>query len=593
MSFISENLEREIRNRIELLSNEEKYINNFLNSIDSTSSSSIDDSNQRGTATPHYMGAANTFVANPSNVGIGVLARMIETDATVLSSVQFKSLMMLSKIGEYQHDNDEIAEFVRDFVKNMKNPTWTESLEGQSSNGAYGFSVSEIIWGINKKMQKVPLRIPTYHPSTIAFEVDQFGNVCDDGVIQFVIQYAQNANPNYYYQRYQNGFTVANPFTTPEDRLLPTRVPFISNYGLLRIPRKKVVHHVSNSMLSFGSPYGKTSVRSAHLAWQLKVFFMKQMGVAGKRQASPFVWATAPQNANQVQYDVNGITKQVNPREALRDILANRETDDSVVTGPESAGYKITAIAQQMDLNQFLAVLNWLDTQIFRAFLLPSLVMTDGSAGSRALGDKHFQVVDWIAGEEAKKFCDTIINSVIKQAIEYNFGEQDDYGHFTQRPQSIEERERLANIFSTLGNSGFMKSYDEKDGEFVRSSLHLPKQEKSFYTEPMPNFDPIDLPDDVETINPTERSNDDASDEPKTELETKSDSAFNGAQVTAVVNVVTSVSTGQIPLQTGKEILKSMFGFTDEQATRLLHDDIIKEVNEKEKEASDKDDAKE
>lgn len=76
---------------------------------------------------------------------------------------------------------------------------------------------------------------------------------------------------------------------------------------------------------------------------------------------------------------------------------------------------------------------------------------------------------------------------------------------------------------------------------------------------------------------------------PKTQdeaqLETKSDAAFNGAQVTAVVNVVTSVSTGEIPLQTGIEILKSMFGFSDEQASRLLPPDIISKVADKEKES--------
>lgn len=494
---MSPSLAAELESRIASLEQEDRYVKDIFKSINYGGVSSVADnktSDQKGTLVPVYFGAIDTFVANPSNVGIGILARMIETDPTVLSAVQFKSLMMLSKVGEYQNaKNPEIQDFVRRFLKRMDAPNWKKSLEAQSSAGGYGFSTSEIMWGLNNKNQKVPWKIKTYHPSTICFELDPYGDVTPEGVIQFVVQHAQISNPNNYFPFFQSGFLVRNPFETPTDRLLPYRMPFINNYGIVRIPKNKVIHHTNNSMLSFGSPYGKTSVRTAHLAWQLKVFFMKQMGIGGKRQASPFLWGTAPFNQNKVRIkDKDGKQVDVNPIDALTDILARREGDDAVVTGPEVMGYKITAIASQMDLNQFLAVLNWLDVQIFRGFLLPSLVMTDGSAGSRALGDKHFQIVDRIAEEEACNFSETIISQMIKPAIDMNFGEQDDYGHFAQRPQSIEERERLANMFTNLGNAGWMRPFDQKDGDYVRSTLHLPEQEESFYTEPMPNMPGMD-----------------------------------------------------------------------------------------------------
>lgn len=497
-TFLSAQLAREIENRIVELEAEDQHMKDFLSDfgIGSSSSSILDSTGQIGTVVPRYFAAMDTFIANPSNVSVGIIARMIETDPTIMSAVQFKSLMMLSKIGEYQHEEEEIADFVRAFLSRMDGPTWKESMEGQSSHGGYGFSTSEIVWGLNKQNQKVPLRVPNYHPSTIAFEVDAFGNITPNGVIQFVIQNAQIENPNQYFPYFQYGFNVKNPFETLQDRLLPYRMPFINNYGLARIPKKSVIHHICNSQLSFGSPYGKSPVRTMHLAWQLKVFMTKRLGIAGKRQASPFIWATAPHNQNQVKYKdpkTGNITeKMINPIEALTDLLSQREGDDSVVTGPESIGYKLQAIANNMDLNQYLDVLNWLDTQMFRAALLPSLVMTDGAAGSRALGDKHFQVVDRIAEEEAGKFGETIIKQMIKRAIDENFGEQDDYGHFAQRPQNIEERERLANMFNGLANTGFMRAYDQKDGDFVRSSLHLPEQDESFYAAAMPNLGPID-----------------------------------------------------------------------------------------------------
>ena len=498
---ISLNLEFELTRKIEELDNEEQYFKSLLRSIDpgSTSSSILDGQGQVGVTIPRYFGSADTFVTNPSNVGIGILARMIETDPTVLSAIQFKTLMMISKVGEYQHEVEEIQDYVRDFISKMYGPTWKESLESQASKYGYGFSLSEKIWGLNKKNQKVPVKVKTYHPSTICFEVDQYGEITPNGVVQFVIQNTQTGNPNFYMPQFQYGFQVKNPFETPNDRLLPYRMPFLNNYGLTRIPRDKVIHHVNSAGLSFGSPYGKTSVRTAHLSWQLKVYFMKQMGVAAKRQATPFLWGTAPFNQNKVRVTrPDGVEEDLNPVDALSKILAAKQTDDSIVTGPENLGYKLSAIASQADQNQFLAVLNWLDTQIFRAFLLPSLVMTDGSAGSRALGDKHFQVVDRIAEEEAQTFMQAIVDQLIRPAIAMNFGEQDNYGHFAQRPQNIEERERLSNMFVALGNAGWMKPYDPADGDYVRSTLHLPEQDESFYAQPMPNYEPINGPDDSE-----------------------------------------------------------------------------------------------
>lgn len=489
-------LQQALSERISLLEGERKYIDDFLAGIGSMRSSATDN-DQVGVGIPRWFGAGNTFISNPSNVGVGVISRMIETDDTVLSAVHFKSIMMLSKIGEYQNDNKEHEDFVREFLTKMYGPTWTEAREAMSSHAGFGFSVSEVIWGMDQRNRKVPKRIKTYHPSTLCFEVDEWGDVTEDGIVQFVVQHGQYANPNHYMPSNGSGLPTKNPFETPVDRVLPYRQPFTNTYGIVRIPRAKCIHHVQNNMLSFGSPYGKTSVRTAHLAWQLKVFFMRQLGIAGKRQASPFIWGTAPHQNNKVKLtDGNGNSKEVSPIEALNELLANRQTDDSIVTGPATAGYSLQAIAADMDLNEFLDVIDHLNSYMFRAFLLPSLVMTDGQAGSRSLGDKHFEIVDRIAEEEAFNFGQTIVNQMIRKAIVDNYGEQENYGHFAQRPQSLDERERLAGMFSNLCTAGVMRAYDKTDNEYIRSTLHLPKQEESFYQAPMPNFPPAANPED-------------------------------------------------------------------------------------------------
>lgn len=447
---------------------------------------------QFGTTIPMvFASAQDNFIIDPSNVGQGILSRMIKTDDTVSAGVQFKIMMVLSKIGEYTHENEEIMSFVQDFLSRMKRPSWEGTMESMMSYVGYKFSVSEIIWGLNKELQKVPLKCVTYHPTTVAFEVDQSGDITPDGVIQFVRRDSQLSNPNRRFTQVQTGFNVKNPFSTPVDRIMPTRVPYFTTIGLVRIPRNKVVHHAGMQFDGFGNPYGNSAVRTAHLAWQLKQFIMKQMGIATKRKATPKIWATAPKGGQVVEVTIDGEKKHLTAREALRQMLLNIENTDSFVTGPEDEGYKMEVLADQVGLDQYVNLINACNVWIMRCFLLPSLVLTDGQAGSRSLGDKHFQIVDRIAESEADRFTETLINDLIQPAIEKNFGEQDDYGSFARRPQTLEERERLARVFGDLTVSGYMSPASQVDVDHVRDVLSLPEQAPGFL-QPGPDDDGID-----------------------------------------------------------------------------------------------------
>lgn len=437
---------------------------------------------QMGTEIPMLYGFNSNFLVNPSNIGTGILARMIELDDTIASAHMFSNLMVLAKIGEYHNENSEISDFVNESLSKLIRPTWQESKESQLSSRGFGFSVTEKVYGLNKKYQKVPARLPTYHPSTIAFEVDETGQITEKGILQFVLANNQFNNPNNIWPKVNYGWKVKNPFETPTDRLLPARIPFLYQYGLTRIPRDKVIHHIGNAGMAFGNPYGKTPVRTAHALWQLKVFFMKQMGIAGKRNATSKLWGTAPKGEASVKMrGADGIEKLVSPREAVRRMISEAETDDGIVTGTEAEGYKIEVLQSMANLGDFVTVINAIDVWMFRCWLLPSLVMTDGSAGSRSLGDKHFEIVDHVAGSDAEKFNKTLMIDFIQPMIIDNYGEQNDYGSFTNRPQSTQEREILANIFSSLTTSGWMKPHVKEDMDFVRKTLSLPKDmDRSF-----------------------------------------------------------------------------------------------------------------
>ena len=451
---------------------------------------------QFGTSIPRAFIAGNAnFIVDPSNVGTGILDRMIKTDDTISSAIQFKIMMIISKIGEYQHEKTEIKEHVQGFLKSLRGPSWRQSMQGMLSYHGYKFSASEVNFGLNPDLKKVPIQIKTYHPSTMAFEVDDNGEITEDGILQFSNQHTQFSNPNFRFSAIRHGFTVKNPFSTPIDRLHPFRIPFFSQIGMVRIPRNKVIHMTGLNFNTFGNPYGNSPVRTAHLLWQIKVFMLKQMAITGKRHATSRIWATAPHGSQKVEVTLgDGSTKQLNAAEAVRQMLADAETNDNLVTGREEDGYKMTVLADNAGLDQFVSVINALNTWIFRCFLLPSLVLTDGTAGSRSLGDKHFQIVDRIAESDADEFGEGVIHQMIERNIIENFGVQDDYGKFQRRPQTIEEQQRLASMFGQLGNDGFLDPAGKKDQAFVRESLGLPDADPSAFQIRDP-LDDKDLPE--------------------------------------------------------------------------------------------------
>ncbi len=444
---------------------------------------------QMGTEVLEFYNSIQTAVVNTSTIDVGIIDRMIETDDTISSALEFKKLMATSSIGSYHHDNSKIKDFVNDALLKLKGPTWRESIEAQFSHVDFGFSVTEKVWGLNDKMQKIPVKLATYHPSTICFEMDQSG-IADDGILQFTNDFSQSSNPNYIYSAVRNGWKINDPFSTPIDRLLPKRVPFITNTGVVRIPKSKVIHHINKAGRSFGSPYGKTSVRTAHLLWQMKNFFIKQMGIGAKKASTGTIWGQAPASGHNVSYlDQDGNRTQKSAREAMIEMLKNFETSDSLVTGSSKEGYGLQVLQNAVQLGSFSDVINAIDVWIFRCFLIPSLVMTDGSAGSRALGEKHFDIVNQIADADANVFKQTLINELIEEMVVANFGPQDDYGKFLDREKTSDELEKAANLYTMLVDRGILDSFNITDKNYIREALGVPTTKDAGLPPPLDEFE--------------------------------------------------------------------------------------------------------
>jgi len=97
---------------------------------------------QFGTSIPRAFNVSSqNFIIDPSNVGTGILDRMIKTDDTISAAVQLKILMIVSKIGEFQHEDKKIKEFIQKSLDNMRRPNWGAAMEGMLLKYLYVNSV--------------------------------------------------------------------------------------------------------------------------------------------------------------------------------------------------------------------------------------------------------------------------------------------------------------------------------------------------------------------------------------------------------------------------------------------------------------------
>ena len=65
---------------------------------------------QRGTPIPALYNQFYRFIANPSSVSVETFKRMIDTDDTIGSGVDFLTTALAARLGRYEHPSKEITE---------------------------------------------------------------------------------------------------------------------------------------------------------------------------------------------------------------------------------------------------------------------------------------------------------------------------------------------------------------------------------------------------------------------------------------------------------------------------------------------------
>jgi hypothetical protein len=467
---------------------------------------------QVGTTTPQLYGSLSRFVANPSTVSVETYKRMLDTDETLGSCMDFMLLAMIARFGDYKHKVPEIQDFVRKALDNMEG-SWHENLMEMLTCEWAGFSVTEQVFKVEKDFDGafafVPRKLVTYPPLTIVFAVDMKGDLLPHGIYQYQRYH------NTYFNGYglgsipaaQNGFRP-DLYAAIGDYPYPVRIAADLSYLTVRIPVDKCIHLKSSSTGNFNNPYGRSILRRIYKNWALKDAFLKMWVVGADRKGTPLIVGyAAPNDTVQQQTDTRqdgqGAVDANRADRAMANVFKTIHSSSFVVLpGKKGETYEVEAVQVQGDMNVFKDGVDYFNKAFMKGMLIPPLVMTGGDgAGSYSLGAEHNKIFRQLIDGKLKPYQQAIITQFISKIVRYNFPEQmwrsHGYGEFVLEEFDAEVMEKLGNIYGSLTTSGYMSPSDQVDMDHVRQKLNL--KEKAA-TAPLggldPNIDPLDnLPD--------------------------------------------------------------------------------------------------
>lgn len=398
----------------------------------------LDMTAQFGVTNDLWYGNLGAWLLNPDTVGIPTYVRMIETDETIGAANDFLVLAVLTMLGDYQNEsNPKATDLVNTALENMQGNLRTMVTEMLSSLWA-GYSVSEVVYAPVGSQLLID-RVATYHPNSIRFRPDQYGQLTDTSILQF-------------------------------NRFSP---------GGVAIPPMKAVVLTHNKR--FGNHYGQSYLRRAYKNWLLKDHMLKAWGKAQDRFGTPLLGAFVPaklyDDPEKPGQKIRGVDLALRMLGRVGDMgaFAFELPDNKEMPLPDIR--PLTAPAQGMG-ESFHTMITYLNKAIFRATLLPSMLMDEGTrTGSMAMSKTHADTFNWVVGSIFSQLNEALTEQLVRPLIDLNLGPQADYGAFVMAEERSDEQLVLAQVLHSMTVDGYLEPGVEADWQWARQQFDMPDRQ--------------------------------------------------------------------------------------------------------------------
>jgi phage gp29-like protein len=390
-----------------------------------------------------------------------LIYKEMRDDDQVKASLHLKKTAILHPGWDIEGENEQQVEYLKEILNNIEGSI-EELARSIMSAYDYGFSVHEKVYHIIENgpfKGKVGLKsVRQKSPTRIDFEVDDFGRLKKDGILQRQ--------------------------TTGQIRRLEIG--------------KFVLHSYQKE---FDNYYGESDLKAAYRFWFLKINFFRYWGMYLERYGIPLaIGKTENKNIDSTE------------QARFRTLVSNIQAGMAAVLPPElEIDFKEAAVSRG---DTFARAVDACDVRIARAILQPQLVglAPQGQQGSYSRAKEEADTLDMVLGGDSKKLQETINEQIIRELVDFNFGKQDKYPIFAFKPMREEDKLGFIKTWNEAIAKGAATKTPETE-EHVRSVLNFPEptpEEKTAIKEAAKPKDPLEdglIPDGGIKKKPADKGN--------------------------------------------------------------------------------------
>jgi SPP1 gp7 family putative phage head morphogenesis protein len=404
----------------------------------------------------------------------------IRRDDQIKAALQFKKHAVLASGWEVispegKAEDWEPTRFIAEELETMPG-TFDDAMLGMLSALDFGYSVSEKVFcqvPDGEWKGKIGIKaIKSREPTSIQFDVDEFGNILPDGVIQ----------------------------------------QFRRDQVAKRMPRWKFILWVHQA--EFGNPYGTSDLESAYRSYWVKDNSYKWLAMLLEKYGIPPVFG---------MYDPGKYTP--GQLDDIKTVFASLQASSSALIprAPSDTGqptFELWAPELAGQVGQvFIPAFELLDRHLARSVLMPGLLsLTSDEGGSLARARIAFDVFTLVVEYIQRSIKETINEELVRPITDLNFS-VDEYPEFRFLALSEDDRVELLKAWGELAGLGVVVSTPE-DERHIRARLKFPERD-SDEEEIMPinqKPEPEPEPDEPDQDEEDEDEQEDADEEEQAEM---------------------------------------------------------------------------
>ena len=376
-------------------------------------------------------------IYNPSNnkYTIARLIEILNNDPTLYACLQLKAARLVELIGVYTNPDKEKEKFIKRNLANMAGSI-TEVYLQCASAIPFGFSCQEILFQVSKTYKRKEWTLLGFN------------------------------------------------FLNPEDSALsfrlennkPTDLYVQESERKVKIPMWKVLHLKNGLLTSFGRRklFGFPELFRVAPFVKLKEFIYKQMAVASKIRATGLLIGKSHTNVrvNEFILDASGKPiksgRTITSAENLFNNLLNIKNFGCMVL---PKGDEVFPVNLPTGERFWSLALQLCKEEIYRGLMVPSLLM-ERSVASYTLSDTQLTIFDANLKPIANQIQDEMLEKIFKPLIVWNFGVQEQYGHYIPKEESsiAFKQAQAQNVYAAIGN-GVLNPEDPEVIAAIRGSV--------------------------------------------------------------------------------------------------------------------------